>query len=1551
MNHKKKIISSAKYFALLCILFLGYANQSIAQVNAAFTSDSTQGCDFLELQLINLSTGATDYVWQVTDAGGTVMGNSILENPTFFLAGEGSYTVQLIANGPGGSDTLIVPAFANIYAPPVAIINATELEGCNGATLSFSDGSIAGGFGSISDRYWVITGAPAFPDDPTITYTFPSPGIYTVYLFINDAIGCTAFTTTEVTIYEETISNFAVDTFLSCTTPFTVSFTNLSTGSSPLNYLWNFGDGFTSTAASPSHTYTSFGNFSVSLYVSNTFGCDDIVIYPNYIQINPTPDVDFIPSSNTVCSGGSITFDNTSASTSAVWFWDFGDGTTSTEFEPTHTYTTPGSYTVSLTGDFGADCVGTISYTDIITVNISPTVIFNSSDPSSICELPYTVNFGTSVTGGPVMYAWTFEDVGGSGTASGASPHYTYDDYGLFDVTVTVTNVNGCTATYSQTDYVSIGELTLTPDFLQVLGCVPMPTSFAVNAGEELVSYSWDLGNGTTSNLAEPIAFYTDTGCYTISVTATSINGCTATAIFPNFVCVGDTATANVIVPDTSCPSVAIEVLNLPLDSIIINIDGGLDQVSSSAIDSITYFSMTAGAHELEIVTFMYGCRDTAYANIFILDVDDSSLVVIYDCDNPYSVQFFIDTAYSNASCGWVWDFGDGTQDSINENPIHIYNDPGSYSVTLTYSCITLNECEGNGLTANITIPISSFTPSSNNGCVIPYTISFTNFSTDSSANDLIYQWNFGDGTTSTEISPTHTYTDYGIYIVKLKVIDIHGCFDNFLDTIFISEVNASYTATNYGGCIPYTFTMNNTTINPYGAIESYIINWDDGIIDTFYSASDVISVAHDYTIEDYYYVSLTVTNEFGCVSIYTDTIIASDPVNDFSVNDTFPCIGQEIYFNELSSGLELEYLWHFGDGSTSTEANPSHSYNTFGSFTVGLLITDINGCTEAKNKSFYITTDSAIIDIAANALVANCNYALIQFTALPEDSVCSYFWEFGDGGTSTEPNPVYPYIAAGVYSVALTITSCNDCVNSVVKEDFITVPGPYGEISVSDDSLCVNEEITFQILVASTDSITLYFDNGDAIGFDVVFSDTLTNIEISYGYNTDGNFLPVVVAMDTGGCISLITLSDSIKIGNYPIAGFDISEETFCVGTIITYTDTSQETSSGDLWTWNLGDDTYETTESDTFNYVYNTPGIYAVSLITETTFGCADTITNELEVLPYPIVTISDDTTICPGFDIPLEATGIGNYTWSPSTGLNDSTLSNPIASPEITTTYLVDVNNGYCSSYDSVTIFVADKIVLDAGPDTGFCLGEEVELYALFYEGVDSDFINFFWTPSSYLSDETISNPISSPLENITYTLVASCGTLTDSAQVSITVEPLPDIEILEDTILIIQGQSVEITAEFIGGTTPSNWLWEPAVAVDCPTCQIVIADPKQSAIFSCTAFTEYGCSDVDFVYLKVRTCDNSLFKLPNLITPNNDGFNDRFNFTYEGLTAFKNIRIYDRWGKIMFQTTDPENTWDGYFKGKLCDAGVYVYAMDVICIDGDYGVITGNITLIR
>ncbi len=1533
------------------MLMVWNMQQGVAQVNAAFTADSTQGCYFLELQLINLSVGATDYEWQVSDAGGLVLGSSILENPTFFLAGEGSYTVQLIANGPDGSDTLTIPAFATIYAPPVALIDASALEGCLGATLTFSDASLPGGYGSISDRYWVISGAPTLPDDPVISYTFTAPGTYTVYLFVNNAIGCSAFDTEEITIYEETVANFTADTTLSCTTPFTVSFTNLSTGTAPLNYFWNFGDGVTSTAASPSHTYTAFGNFPVSLTVTNSFGCSDNYIIPDYIQINPTPDVDFIPSATSICAGGSVAFDNTSASAGGTWLWDFGDGTTSTEFEPVHTYTTPGDYTVSLTGNFGADCIGFVSYSDIITVNVSPTVAIESTDPSAVCALPFSVSFHAEVTGGPVVYAWTFEDIGGSGTASGASPDYTYNDYGLFDVSVTVTNAAGCTASITQTDYVSIGELTLTADFSPVSGCVPMPAGFALSADEELVSYSWNLGNGSTSDLAEPIAFYTDTGCYTISVTATSVNGCTASAVFPDFVCVGDTATANLIVPDTSCPSVAIEVLSLPLDSIVILIDGGLDQVSNSTVDSITYFSMTPGAHDLEIITYMYGCPDTVLADIFILEVNDSTMVVDYDCDNPYAVQFFIDTALANASCGWVWDFGDGSQDSVNANPIHVYSDPGSYSVTVTYSCITPDACEGNGLTANITVPVAAFTPSATEGCALPFTVTFTNLSTDSVANDLIYHWNFGDGTSSTEISPTHTYSDYGIYTVGLNIMDIHGCFDSYSDTVIVSEVNAAFSASDYGGCIPYTFTLLDATTNPFGDITSYVVNWDDGVIDTFYSAADVASVSHTYTIEDYYYVSLTVTNEFGCVSVYTDTVIASDPISDFSVNDTFPCIGQEIFFNELASGLELEYNWHFGDGTSSTEANPAHVYGSFGSFNVGLQITDINGCTDVENKSFYISTDSAEIDIAANALVANCNYALIQFTAMAEDSVCSYYWEFGDGGTSTEPNPVYPYIAAGVYSVSLTITNCNSCVGTVFKEDFITVPGPYGTISASEDTLCVNADIVFHLEVASTDSITLYFDNGDAMGFDIDFADTLTSLDIHYAYNTSGIFLPVVVAVDTAGCVSLISLADSIRIGDYPVAGFEVNEAVFCVGTPITFSDTSLLMSDGDMWTWNLGDAVYEFTASDTFDYIYTTPGLYDIALITETTLGCSDTASMVVEALPYPVVTITGDTSICPGFDVPLEASGEGNYYWTPSTGLSDPAIANPIASPVITTTYMVEVNNGYCSTYDSVTIRVADDLVLEAGPDTGYCLGDEVELFAVLNGDIDSGLIDFSWSPAAYLSNATIVNPVCQALEDIVYTFGASCGTLEDAAQVFIEVEPLPDIEIEMDTILIIRGQDVELHADFIGGTTPTHWAWEPAVALNCATCQTVKADPLTSAIFSCTAYTEFGCSDVDFVYLKVRTCDNSLFSLPNIITPNNDGMNDRFKFYYEGLTAFNNIRIYDRWGNVVFETSDPENTWDGSFNGKLCDVGVYVYAMDVICIDGSYGVITGNITLIR
>lgn len=1534
----------------VCIVF--FLNQiSQAQVTASFTADSTSGCDFLELNLINLSTGATDYIWQVFDSGGELVGTSVLENPSFFLTGTGSYTVVLTASGPGGSDVLSIADFANIYTPPDAVIDAPVLSGCAPITLTFNDASVPGGIGSISERYWVISGAPSLPEDVSVNYTFTEEGTYTIYLFIGDDAGCSDFTTETINIYAETVAAFSSSDVISCITPFTVSFTNLSTGTAPLSYLWNFGDGTTSTAASPSHTYTDFGSYTVGLSVSNIYGCSDLIVLNDYVQISPSPSVDFTPSSTSICAGTTVTFDNISASASATWTWDFGDGTTSTLFEPTHTYTADGTYTVTLTGDFGAGCIGAITYADIITVNSAPTVSIGSTDASSVCELPFTVSYVATVSGGPVIYAWTFEDAAGSGTSSGSSPDYTYTTVGTYDVSLTVTNGFGCTATDFETDYVNIGTLTLNADFLPVNGCVPLVAEFGVTAGEELVSYSWDLGNGSTSTDATPFSFYTDTGCYTISVTATSVNGCTSSATFSNYVCVGDTSSAFVTLADTSCPTVAMEVLFLPLDSIVVNVDGGLDEAIATSVDSTTFISLTEGDHALEIITWNYGCPDTTFASIHILDVADSNLVVIYDCTNPYQVQFFIDNELAEQSCGWVWNFGDDTEDSINMNPIHIYDAPGSYDVTITYNCITEEECEGNGLTATVTIPVASFTPGSSLGCTLPYTVTFTNNSTDSAANDLLYFWDFGDGGTSTDLSPTYTYNTYGIFPVELLIMDIHDCTDTFYDTVIVSSVTAAYTSSDYGGCVPYNFTLNNSSVSAYGEITTYIINWDDGVIDTFYNASDVASVTHNFSVEGFYYVSLSVVNEYGCSETYTDTIIASDPFSDFSVNDTFPCVGQEVYLNELASGIGLTYFWNFGDGTNSAEANPSHTYSTLGSFTIGLIVTDTNGCTDLEVKPVFIETDSAVFDFNANVLVANCNYALIQFNALPEDSVCTYYWEFGDGGNSVEANPIYPYIAAGVYSVSLTITNCNGCVGYLFKEGFITVPGPYGEVTVSEDTLCTNDEIMFTIQIASADSITLYLDNGDAMGLDVDYSDTPTVLEVWYNYNTPGTFLPSIVAVDTSGCFSVIPLNDTIHIGNYPIADFSVSENIFCVGNPITLTDNSTGMSDGDIWTWDIAVDTFTYNTSTSFNYIFTVPGNYNLELITETIFGCADSVSSEIEVLAYPVVTITEDTTICPGFSVPLQAAGSDFYTWTPADYLSDPFVPNPVATPLSTTTYIVNVSNGYCSVIDSITIEVADNLIFDAGPDTGFCIGEEIQLYSLFFEGVDSALIDFFWTPETYLSDAAIYNPLCSALENITYTVVASCGILVDTALVQIEVEELPDIEIWEDTILIIQGQSVPIVATLVGGTTPTSWVWEPAVAVDCPSCQAVMADPQQSAIFSCTAYTDFRCSDVDFVYVKVRTCDESLFYLPNIITPNNDGYNDVFKFKYEGLTAFKTIRIFDRWGRVMFETTDPENTWNGTYNGVIVDPGVYVYAIDIICINGEYGVVTGNITLIR
>ncbi|MBC8172592.1 MAG: PKD domain-containing protein, partial [Chitinophagales bacterium] len=777
----KKYFSRACVFKYLFIISLtSLSFSSFTQVTANFSSDSTQGCNLLELSLINLSTGATSYLWELYDESGDLISSSTLTNPSFFLTSPGSYSVQLTAYDlSGDSDVLTLEDFAFVYTNPAASFINSDLEGCAPIPITFIQTATPGTYGSIDEYYWVITGAPTLPATPTINYTFTAPGTYTVYLFVTDGAGCSDYTTKNVTIYDTVNASFISDAAISCTLPFTVNFINLSSGTGSLYYEWDFGDGTTSTSLDPSHTYTTYGDYDVTLITTNSDGCTDTIFLEDYIQVNPTAPVDFAVSPDTICVGESVNFNNLSGLAVGTWLWDFGDGSTSTAFETNHTYTAAGVYDVSLFGDFGGGCEGMVNYDNLITVLATPTVSFTSTDPTAVCELPYTVTFTPDVTGGPVTLLWAFEEPAGTDYSEAVTPTNLWNALGSYDVTLTATNAAGCATSYTANDYVTIGELEVTPAASPESGCIPLGVNFDAIAGEALTTYEWDFGDGSTpSTLPSPNHVYNSIGCYIVTLIATSVSGCIDTTMISDLVCAGDTGTAQLIVPDTTCPGALLEVLFLPLDSISADIDGGVSYVTVTGVDSFTTINLPSGDHNIDFITWSYGCPDTLNAQVYVLEVIDSNLVVEYTCDNPYQMQIFIDAAMADASCGWEWDFGDGTIDSINANPVHVYAAPGMYHVSITYDCITPDPCTGTGVDVFIQVPSAGFINDPIFGCDTPTVINFTDTSTDYNNDILTYAWDFGDGGTSFDQNPSHSYTGFGAYYVNLEITDDRGCVD-----------------------------------------------------------------------------------------------------------------------------------------------------------------------------------------------------------------------------------------------------------------------------------------------------------------------------------------------------------------------------------------------------------------------------------------------------------------------------------------------------------------------------------------------------------------------------------------------------------------------------------------------------------------------------------------------------------------------------------------------------------------------------------------------------
>ncbi len=1592
-----------QYF-LLFLLLISFSFSSRSQVTANFSASPTSGCSPQIVNFNDQSTGNPIY-WKWDLGNGTI---SFLQNPSTTYFTPGQYTIKLVVeDGLGNKDSLTRTQYINIFPIPVVNFSATPLSGCVPLTVQFTDLSTATG-STITSWLWDFgDGTTGNVRNPSHTYT--SAGNYNVTLRVTTVSGCSKTLTKNNYIHASNgvIANFTNTLPTGCSLPVTISFTNTSSGSGTLSYLWDFGDGFTSTLQNPTHTYTTQGSFSVSLRVTSSTGCITTITKPNAVVINFIRASFMSPASS--CINDAVTFTNTSTPTPTSVLWDFGDGTTSTTLNPVKTYTATGSYTVKLVAMIGA-CADSTTF--VFNVYPKPTAGFSGINRNA-CEPPLTVTF-TNTSTAPASYLWDFGD---GATSTSQNPVHTYTAYGSFHVKLIVTNFVGCSDSLIINNYVQILPPDASINNLPQSNCAPLTWTFSstVNSPDPVVSYFWDLGDGTTSTLPNPTNTY-PTGSYDIKLIVTTLGGCTDTVFMPAGIVADDKPVANFNAnPRDVCAKEDVLFNDLSTGNITQWLwdfgDGG-----TSTVQNPSHHYEDTGLFTIRLIVWNNNCPDTLILTDYVhISPPIASFNAVFDCVAPRTFTF------TDASIGpdeWHWDFGDGTT-STTQNNVHTFPDTGTFTIRL----VVINHVTGCDDTFTQTIRIVEEVANFNATATEICRNTSTTFNAIGNTPGTIstYEWDFGDGQTDTGAVATHTYINAGLYSVQLIITDISGCKDTLVKVAYI-RINgpvADFTIPNGGSCSNNSFTfVDNSTDDGLHPITSWVWDFGDGTTQTFTAPP----FTHFYSTSGSYHVTLKTIDAIGCSDSTTNinTIVISNPVAAFTQSDTTVCPGIDISFTNASTGPNLTYVWHFGDGGTDTLADPIHNYAIEGNYTVLLIITDQYGCQDSVNQIIHVAPPHASFTVSDT--LSTCPPLIANFTNTSLNGIDAT-WDFGDGSTSNSPNPIHIYNTPGTYFAKLFVTGPgNNCFDSVVQR--IVVRGPIGTFSYNPLSGCSPLTVNFtaispdrpayvwdfndgsimntpdstisytytlpgtylpkmilvdsggcQVPIEGVDTIHVYgvktnfgFDGLPRCNLgDIQFSDSsiINDISSVYAWNfgdggtsalqnpshfyaAPGQYFPQLIVVTNRGCRDTTTLPVPVKIVASPQADFT-NALNGCTPVLATFNAfLSVADTSAISWNWNLGNgntSTLQTTPAQT----YTTAQIYNVELIAANSSGCKDTVNKSFEVYPIPVINAGNDVQICRGTPTTLTALGGDTYTWSPALGLSCTNCPNPNASPDFNQKYIVTGSSIYgCTNIDSLNITVIQPFAMENKRDDTICVGSSVRLFA---SGANS----YEWSPSAGLNNITTALPLASPKTTTTYRVIGSdaYGCFKDTGYTIIKVYPIPQIDAGKDLTMKNGAAPLTITPTISADVTVTYWLTAPGILYS--NSPSVTVQPKATTEYTVEARNPGGCKTTDRVTVYVM-CDGANIFIPNTFSPNGSGANDVFYPRGSGIFTIKLLRIFNRWGEVVFEKVnfspnDPTAGWDGTVKGKKVNSDVFVYTAEVVCENNNSMILNGNIALLR
>ncbi len=1442
----------------ISMLFFVFAGK--AQLQADFTVDKEGGCAPLSVQFTNTTTGnSANAIYQWSFDNGN---QSQLQDAGAIFYDQRPYTITLTVTDQG--KTAVKTKIITVYKNPAVDFTASLSKGCAPLAVNFTanatpgDGSVAGFFWDFGDGETGGSGTAA------VNHTYTKAQQVSVIVVVTNNYGCRASKTINniLEVLPGAVASFdAANAFL-CYETDTVKLLNHSTGLAPLTYAWDFGDGASSAVKDPAHVFNKKGSYTVSLMVQNAVGCRDTLTNSGYLNVANFKSDFTLPS--TICKRSATELINTSTPvpSSYTWVIDNKDTVVADNWDYKYRYTaeTAGNHDIKLINQFG-QCTQTLTQTAAIKELLQPKGFV--VDVPTYCFTPVTVAFHDTTTGA-VKTEWNFERYNYpiQPQATGKDASYTFGQPSFWWVTLFVTDARGCVDSIGKVVPTLQPEVFISlPDDYNKEGCDSLARQFTFTTTEKLVDFTWDFNDGTTSKDSVARHMFTKLGANIVFLHYTTDKGCKGTSYSYVFdILKRPTTGFRSLFGDTICGNsrAQFQMQNNSyygywyVDSVY----------GSSDYSLFGYNFMDTGYHTVKLLEGTYGCYDSASLKVYvapaIAKISEAKNTCIGDRG---TVTFRQNSKYAKQ---WIWDFGDGTRDSLSTDQEyfnHHYDSSGRYLVHLSVvngGCTTQDS-----IIVYVFVKQSPVLSAAKTSFCKDEGLSFTLSNLKRHPYDGIWIWHYQDHFeyNDGEIFSTLSYQwdDSWIFvnpfsnnfkgIVKgkdsVRLVLRSPYFDCFDTTNFIPikllGADAAFTVSADTVCYGTPVRFSDTSSSYNTQIISRKWNWGDGTSTTTTTAQ---SLLHNFTAPGLYNVTLTVTDDAGCSATSASTahpVVVNGPQAIFTASQTTAPLNTSIQFyngTNTFNSANATFKWLFGDGTGNTDYNTSHTFAVYGDYSVKLIAANNEtGCRDTALQIIHINNFSAGFTFAASAILnSSCPPVLFSFrnTSLNADYTR---WDFGDGNVVENADyPTHVYTSPGKYIVTLLIKNNNGLVASF--KDSVVIGRIVNAIAANPKHVCTSK------------LITLTADANKAVGYSWDFGDGVTSHGTDsfsmHTYRQAGIYYPGLISTDSAGCTTAVRLPDPVIIDSLYISLSNVPEK-ICVPKQVFFTPlvvsvAGNQSPQNLRYHWDFG-----TAEpGDTANVLapvfnYTRTGNYFIKLTVQSVAGCIKEATAPVTAFQGLGPKINGPQSVCEGASVLFTASsqipGQPLWKWIFEDG-SVSMVQNPPArvyNAAGNQQIKLVATNEVCSDTVSQVLIVNAKPVIKLSPATAtICENQGVTINA-------SGGVNYDWSPAAGLntvSGATVTaSPLAATVYSVSVTNTAGC-VKADSITVGVV---HPFTLTTAAAIGICAGKTITLSAS---GASTYQWINYTAGLSNTNTANPSVT-PLSSATFTVTGRDALQC----------------------------------------------------------------------------------------------------------